>query len=234
MAPTGTDERTLTSTGIRLTITSMLTDEKLLNLAQLLSPAFPTGAFAYSHGLETAFREAWIADAASLEDWLRDCLIEGTGRSDAIWVRSAFVAEDPIELDRTARAFVLGRERLRETERQGAAFTRTANAVWLLDLPDLILPVAVGRVARLCDIDLDATVSLYLQAFASNLVAAAMRLSPIGQTAGQKVIHRLNETCLAVSKATRGLTEDDVFSNAFLSDIAAMQHETLEPRLFQS
>ena len=97
----------------------MLIDAKLLTLVQWLSPAFPTGAFAYSHGVETAIQQGWITDVSSLEDWLRDCLTEGTGRSDAIWVRVAFDADDPVEMDAKARAFVMGRERLRETERQG-------------------------------------------------------------------------------------------------------------------
>ena len=61
-----------------------------------------------------------------------------------------------------------------------------------------------------------------------------MRLSPIGQTAGQGVIQRLQDSCLELVAETRGATERDIFGNAFLSDIAAMRHETLEPRLFQS
>ena len=59
-------------------------------------------------------------------------------------------------------------------------------------------------------------------------------MSPIGQTAGQRVILHLQELCLTVTGDTKSASEADVFGNAFLSDIAAMRHETLEPRLFQS
>lgn len=209
-------------------------DARLLTLTQWLSPGFPTGAFAYSHGIETAIHDGWIADADGLEAWLRDCLTDGTGRADAIWLRLAHVVDDPLEIDAKARAFTLGHERLREAERQGSAFVATVNAIWNLALPDMLLAVAVGRAARLAGLDIDATVALYLQAFVANLTSAAIRLSPVGQTAGQRVILHLQDLCLQVADQTRGADADDVFGNAFLSDIAAMRHETLEPRLFQS
>lgn len=209
-------------------------DPRLLTLNQWLSPSFPTGAFAYSHGVEAAISMGWITGAETLEDWLRDCLTDGTGRSDAIWLRLAYSADAPETVDASARSFTIARERLREAERQGAAFAATVNAVWGFELPELLLPVAVGRAARLADLDLDETLSLYLHAFVSNLVSAAIRLCPIGQTAGQRVVRNLQDQCIAVAEETEGATEADVVGNAFLSDIAAMAHETLEPRLFQS
>ena len=209
-------------------------DSRLLTLIQWLSPAFPTGAFAYSHGIETAIHEGWVDDAEGLEAWLRDCLTQGSGRADAIWLRLAHSSNDPLEIDAKARAFALSQERLREAERQGAAFVATVNAVWDQSLPEMLLPVAVGRAAGLAGLNVDATVTFYLQAFVANLTSAAIRLSPIGQTAGQRVILHLQDLCLQVSEETKGTDASDVFGNAFLSDIAAMAHETLEPRLFQS
>ncbi len=221
-----------TITGIRRMTTPI--DPQLLTLTQWLSPGFPTGAFAYSHGVETAFHEDWIRDAEGLEDWLRDCLSDGSGRSDAIWLRLAFAADDPLEVHAQARAFALSRERLREAERQGVAFVATVNAVWGMDLPEMLLPVAVGHAAKRAGVDVEATVALYLQSFVANLAAAALRLSPIGQTAGQRVILNLQPLCLHVAEDTKGADVTDVFGNTFLSDISAMAHETLEPRLFQS
>ncbi|AXI57092.1 urease accessory protein UreF [Sulfitobacter sp. JL08] len=209
-------------------------DTRLLTLTQWLSPAFPTGAFAYSHGIETAIHKGWIADENCLENWLRDCLKDGSGRADAIWLRLAHSSDDPLEIDAKARSFAVAQERLREADRQGAAFVATVNAVWDLDLLEMILPVAVGRAARLTGLDVDATVALYLQAFVTNLASAAIRLSPIGQTAGQRVIQRLQVLCLEVAEETKTVDADDVYSNAFFSDIASMVHEILEPRLFQS
>ncbi len=214
--------------------TDMPLDLGLLTLAQWLSPAYPIGAFAYSHGLELAAREGWISDADSLENWLRDCLTDGSGRADAIWLRGAFDAEDPGEIDARARAFAASAERLREGARQGAAFAEVTNAIWGLDLPPLMLPVAVGQAARRMALDPEATLLLYLNAFASNLVAAAQRLAPIGQTDGQRVLSALHPTCIDLVRATRGAGVETVNSSAFLSDIAAMRHETLDTRIFQS
>ncbi|MCV6592068.1 MAG: urease accessory protein UreF [Silicimonas sp.] len=212
----------------------MPTDPRLLTLVQWLSPAFPIGAFAYSHGLESAIAAGWVADAEGLESWLRDCLEEGSGRSDAIFLRAAFDAGDPGEVNATARSFAMSAERLREAERQGAAFVLTANGVWGFDMPPLLLPVAVGHGARLAGLDVEDTVALYLHAFMSNLVSAAIRLMPLGQTAGQRVLHNLHATCLAVADETRGAVPENAYGAAFLSDVSAMKHETLEPRLFQS
>lgn len=209
-------------------------DAQLLTLTQWLSPAFPTGTFAYSHGIEAAIHAGWITDADGLQDWLRDCVMYGSGRADAIWLRLAYATDHPLDVDAMARAFALSSERLREADRQGAAFVATVNAVWDQALPDSLLPVAVGRAARVVGLDLEATVCLYLQAFVTNLVSAAMRLSPIGQTRGQTVILNLQDACLAVAQDTQGATQDSIFGNAFLSDISAMTHEPLEPRLFQS
>ena len=226
----GTGGRTRMTTGTaRMTI-----DARMMTLTQWLSPGFPTGAFAYSHGVETAIADGWITDGAGLEDWLRDCLDEGTGRSDAIWLRLAFAADDPLEIDAMARSYAISRERLREGVRQGAAFAATVRAVWGFDLPDLVLPVALGRAARLAGLEVAAAVALYLQAMVANLTHAAIRLMPLGQTEGQRVILALQPDCLRIARDTRGAVAGDVCGNAFLSDIAAMRHETLETRLFQS
>ena len=221
-----------TTTGTRPMRTPI--DASLLTLTQWLSPAFPTGAFAYSHGVEMAIHEGWIKDATTLTAWLSDCLTDGTGRSDVIWLRLAYACENPSDIDTKARAYAISRERLREADRQGVAFVGTVNAVWGYHLPNLLLPVAVGRAARLANVDVDATVSIYLQAFVTNLTSAALRLCPIGQTAGQRVISDLQDICITVAEDTRDSGAGDIYGNTFLSDISAMTHETLEPRLFQS
>jgi urease accessory protein len=213
---------------------TMPIDPRLLVLTQWLSPAYPVGAFAFSHGLEAAVAAGWVRDGASLEDWLRDLLAEGSGRMDAILIGMAADGMDPAEVETLARAWQPAAERLREAERQGAAFARVTAAVWGLALPPLLLPVALGRAAHLQGLDPEAVVALYLQGFAGNLVSAAQRLMGLGQTEAQGVLARLGPLCLAVAQECRGLGEEDLWSNAFASDIAAMRHEAQEPRLFQS
>ena len=226
----------ITATRIPMTTpTHMTTDARLLTLVQWLSPAFPTGGFAFSHGLESAIADGLVHDDATLEGWLSDCLLYGSGRTDAIWLRLAHASGDIATLNAHARAFAVSHERLREATRQGTAFTLTANAVWGLDMPDdLLLPLAVGHATARAALDADSATALYLHAFTSNLTSAAQRLMPLGQTKAQAVLHRLNASCLALTETTRGATQDDLHSTTFLSDIAAMRHETLQPRLFQS
>lgn len=218
-------------------IPHMPTDLQLLTLTQWLSPSFPVGSFAYSHGLENAISEGWVNDADSLFGWLQDILQHGSGQADAAWIALAFQTSSLKEVENLndyAKAFSASFERLREGERQGAAFARVASEVWSLDLPDLLLPIALGYSAQQQKLDLDAVTALYLQAFLSNLAAAAQRLMPLGQTEAQTIVARLNPVCLDVAEIAKTMEMRDISSSCFLSDIAAMKHETLQPRLFQS
>ena len=212
----------------------MPTDPRLLTLTQWLSPSYPIGSFAFSHGLEAAIAEGWITDADTLQTWLAGVLTQGSGRSDAILIWTAYRADTPDTVNQIAEAFSPSAERRREAQRQGAAFARATRDVWGIDLPDFVLPVALGRAAKLVDLDPGDLVALYLHGFASNLTQAAQRLMPLGQTGAQRVLHHLTPVCAQIAHDTELSTLDDIHSNAFLSDIAAMRHEGLEPRLFQS
>lgn len=204
----------------------------LLTLTQWLSPSFPVGAFAYSHGLETAIRDGRVTNAENLRDWLEDVLEHGSGRADAILLCAAFEDEDGVE--EIARAFQPSRERLRETERMGAAFARTVREVWTLDVENAPYPVVVGRAAALRGLDAEQVAGLYLHGFASNLVSVAVRAIPLGQTEGQRVLAELTALVARLAAEVQGTSLDDLSSAAFLSDIASMRHETQEPRIFQS
>lgn len=215
----------------------MSTDLDLLTMTQWLSPSFPLGSFAYSHGVETAIAQGWINDAASLQLWLQDVLRDGTGRADVTLLYAAYGAgceQDLSRIDATARAFSASRERLRESVHQGRAFVRTLREISDINLPDLVLPVALGWASAQVGLPKAQTAAMYLHAFSSNIVMAAVRLVPLGQTEGQKVIAALSVTCCDVADAALGDSLEDLSSTTFLSDISAMQHETLQPRLFQS
>ena len=208
-----------------------MTDARLLTLVQWLSPGFPVGAFSWSHGVETAIADGWIGGAGDLRDWLADLLEHGSGRSDAIWLRMAAAGFDDVTL---ARSYQPSAERLAEADRQGAAFARLAREVWDTGTPDAPLPLAVGHAAGVLRMDTEAVVPLYLSAFVANLVTGAQRLMPLGQTSAQATIAALHPLCLSVAAGTRGATLDDIGSCAIRAEIAAMRHETLQPRLFQS
>ena len=201
----------------------------LMTLSQWLSPSFPIGGFAYSHGLETLIAQGKVTSASELEDWLRALILQGSGRSDAVLLWRGYHAEDLGDADTQARAFATTPERLRETLLQGRAFVDTCNSIWAFDLPELTLPVAVGRAAALKGIAFNLVQPLYLQSMASNLVSAAVRLVPLGQTDGQRVLASLQPDILSIP-----CSDGPLYSNVFTWDLAAMHHETLEPKLFRS
>jgi len=211
----------------------MMTD--LLRLLAWLSPAFPTGGFAYSHGLEWAVECGDVHDGETLRTWLEDVLRHGTGRNDAILLRHAHRGGDVATLNELAAASATSRERRGETLDQGSAFV-TATAAWgVPTLPaPVAYPIAVGAIAAHHAIDAEAIVAGYLQAFAANLISAAVRLVPLGQSVGLAVLAALEPIILQVADATRAATTDDIGGCAFRSDIAAMRHETQQTRLFRT
>ncbi len=224
---------------IMMTMTTTIDPRPLLNLLAWLSPAFPTGAFAYSHGLEWAVEAGDIKDGDTLRHWLADVLAHGSGRSDTILLRHAHrTFADPAALSdivALATACAPARERRDEAMNQGRAF-QLAVAPWTtIALPDgAPYSIAIGAAAGERAIPEDDTALAYLQAFATNLISAAVRLVPLGQTAGLHVLAALEPVILATADQTTTATLDDVGGCSFRSDLAAMRHETQYTRLFRS
>lgn len=213
----------------------------LTRLLTWLSPAFPTGAFAYSHGLEWAVASGDVVDEAGVLAWVGDVLRHGAGHADLILLRHAYRAGDGAALATVAElaeAAAGGRERRAETLGQGDAFGIAAR-VWGAPLLEALgravpYPVAVGALARAHGVPEGSTVLAYLHAFVANLVGAAVRLVPLGQTAGLRLQAALEADVHAVVGATAGLGLDDLGGACFRSDIAAMRHETQYTRLFRT
>jgi urease accessory protein len=213
-----------------------------LRLLAWLSPAFPTGGFAWSHGIEWAVESGDITDQPTLRAWLETLLAHGSARTDAIILRHAHrAANDPAalaDLVELALAAQPSRERRAEATGQGNAF-RLAAAPWhpavLTQIAgDLPYPVAVGAMAGANAIDENLACAAYLQTFAANLISAAVRLVPLGQSAGLAVLAALEPAIAATALATATATLADLGSTAFRSDLAAMRHETQYTRLFRS
>lgn len=217
-------------------ITIPTTDDLgLLALVQWLSPAFPTGGFAYSHGLETAIASGAVGDAPALARWLAEVLEFGMGRQDGILLAHALRAgADHAALDALARALQPGSERLRETLDQGTAFARTVAAITARALPPRCLPVAVGQAASPLGLPPARVIALYLHSFAANLTGVAMRFMPLGQEAGQTVLARLHPQIAALAQSCAQASLDDLGSTALGADMAALQHETLDTRIFRT
>lgn len=207
----------------------------LLTLMQWLSPAFPTGGFAYSHGLEWMIGEGGLAGAGALRDWLADVLRFGAGRQDAILLSLALrPGADPAALDALARALCPSAERLGETLEQGTAFARTVAGITGRDLPPRALPVAVGEAAAPLGLPREQVIALYLHAFTANLVSVGIRFLPLGQTEGQAVLSALHPVIETIAAETAEASEDDLGSAALGADLAAMAHETMDVRIFRT
>ena len=227
--------------------TPMIDAIATLRLLAWLSPSFPTGAYAYSHGLEWAVEAGDIHDGDTLRIWLEDVLTHGAGRADVILLRHAHRSADQVDalaaIAELAAASSPARERQSETQGQGSAFVAAATP-WhtpaLIELAARIgretvaYPVAVGALAGGHGIPEDAVAAGYLETFSANLISAAVRLVPLGQTAGLRVLAALEPVILRIAMETREATLDDLGGSTFRSDIAAMRHETQYTRLFRS
>ena len=205
-----------------------------LTLQQLFSPAFPVGAFAWSHGLETAVHGGAVHDAVTLRDWLEAVLTHGAGWSDAVLCAQAMRGGDPHALSDLALALCPARERRAETLEQGKAFAGTVRSVWGVSVPDAAYPVAVGAAVAALELPPSEALRLHLQAFAANLVAAGVRLIPLGQSDGQRVTAALAPLCGARAEAALAAALDEIGGFAPVLDIQAMRHETLYSRVFRS
>ena len=205
----------------------------MMILQAWFSPAFPIGAYSYSHGLETAIQDGLITDEVSLQSWISTLLLYGSGRNDGLFIKAAYEAEE--EANALCLALCTSKERWQETTELGQAFSRVANTSYQTDLPDgLAYPVAVGQAARTMDLDLTLTLQSYLQAFAANLISVWVRAIPIGQQAGQHCLVRLYPVIEEVITQAAEASLAEVGSSALLLDLMAMKHEHSVPRIYRT
>lgn len=207
-----------------------------LTLLQWLSPAFPTGAFAYSHGLEQAIAEG-LRDPVAIRGWLEQVLLRGGGWLDAVLLARTLRGEDAAQMAALACALAGSAERLAETVEQGRALARTIAAIGGTPpppQPSPPLPVALGVAARGLGLPVAEIVAHYLHGFAANLVLGAMRLVPLGQGQGQAMLAGLAPTILAAAQRACEGGPDLLDGCAIGADMAAMRHETLGTRIFRT
>jgi urease accessory protein len=220
-----------------------------VRLMTFLSPAFPVGAFSYSHGLEWAIDTKVVGNAAVLAGWIEDLLSRGSLWSDAVIFRCAHEAASRrddaqvLAIAELAKSLAPSRERHLETMAMGEAFLAAVRAAWPEDALNRLFvatcgrvayPVAVGAVAAIHAIPLEDALPVYLNALAANLVSVAVRLVPLGQSEGLRVIAKMEPVVLAISERAARATIDDVGSTTIRSDIASMKHETQYSRVFRT
>jgi urease accessory protein len=221
----------------------------LYRLLAWLSPAYPVGAYTYSHGLEMAVEDASVTTRAALVDYIATVLRAGACRIDgallvAAW-RAAEAADDAAldEVASLAAAWRGTAETAVESMAQGTAFTGVTQSAW----PDarfaayaarhpraLAHPVAFGAAAGFHGIPLRPALAGWLAAFAANLVSAGVRLVPLGQTDGQVATAALHPVVEAAADAALAADLDMLGTAAPMLDLLSMRHETQYTRLFRS
>jgi urease accessory protein len=219
----------------------------LYRLIAWTSPSFPTGAFSYSHGLEWAVEAGSVSTEEDVLAWIEHALSCGVGRVDGAMLAAAYRAGgDPgrlSDLIDLASAWRATAETALEALQPGAAFLSTVRAAWPSPILDRFAMLCGDRkpglalcfgVAAAITAPLDLALQCYLGAFAAHQVSAGVRLVPLGQTAGQRVIAALEP---AVAGAALRAEKDDIDrigTTSWAMDIASMRHETQTTRLFRS
>jgi urease accessory protein len=220
--------------------TTIMSDARLVRLFSWLSPVFPTGSYAYSAGLEQAVADGTVASPADLRTWLEAILVHGSPWNDAVLLASASrAAHDEAELaslSRLAEALAGSVERYRETVGQGAAFLAAVRHWFEGDRlrSGLPLAVAVGAACGRAGVPLEDALAAWLNAVVSNQCQVAIRLSVVGQDGAARVLCELEPAVVAAVRRAAASSTADLGTFAFVAEIAAMNHETLQPRLFLS
>ncbi len=218
----------------------------LLRLFQLVSPALPVGAYAYSQGLEYATDRRWLADEAQTQSWVMGLLKNNLARLDvpvfvrlynawakadfecvAYWNGYLFVSREAYELQK--EDLHLGGALVRLLEQLNVADERAFKV-----LQPACFASAFSLATVKWSIPLNDAVAGYLWAWLENQVAAAVKLVPLGQTAGQRILSQgVHEIPDAVDFGLT-LTDDDIGFMAPSLAMACAAHETQYSRLFQS
>jgi len=229
-----------------------VTPLNLLRLQTWLSPAFPIGAYSYSHGIEWAVEVGEVRDCDSLVDWLEADLRFGSGRNEAIFFAAAWRAaahDDRTGLLQTAELAAAYRgtaELVLESGQQASACLATMSRIWAdellswfatqlqqLQIPP-VLSIVLGLRLGSERIALELALPAFLQTYFAGLVTAGVRLIPLGQTAGQLAVARLEDSVIDVANTALNWSLEALGSAAMRVDLASMAHETQYTRLFRS
>ena len=218
----------------------------LLRLLQLVSPSLPVGGFTYSQGIEWAVESGWIRTLADLEDWVADQLQTSMARVDLpLLIRLATAAEarDDAALGAWTDRLLASREtaELRAEESNRGRALADLLAAWGIDgarerrallarsqaAGFAFASVAFGIEPRLA-------AAGYAWSWVENLVLAAVKIVPLGQTQGQQALARLAAGIPAALDLALTLLDDEIGTSNPALAIASSAHETQYTRLFRS
>lgn len=246
--------------GITTSMAMPMAETALYDLMSWMSPAWPIGAFAHSSGLEWAVEAGHVTTRASTAEWIAAMIDHGSIRNDTVLFVHAWRAADAgdaarlHEVAELAAASQTGFERRLEATAQGAAFRRIALSsietaaigkepsfaalLSPIDDEDLAYPVVAAAIFAAQGIPLAQALTAWLHGAASNLVSAAQRLVPLGQTDGQRVLRDLRAAIFAAVESAVALPHGDPFDQlrgcTLVAELGCMAHETQYTRLFRT
>jgi urease accessory protein len=220
----------------------------LVRLMHLASPALPIGAYSYSQGLEWAVEEGTITNAADAQAWIGDVLAIVVGRGDApvVWRMLCAAGTDDAAMTHWNAWYRASRESAElhaETLQMGQSLAKQALDLALLDaaaqallpaLDPVTLPAAYALVARGFAVPREAALAAWCWSWLENQVLAAMKLVPLGQVAGQRILVALGERIPAIVAAAIAMDDDTMATFAPGFALASARHETQYSRLFRS
>jgi len=217
----------------------------LLRLFHLVSPALPVGAYAYSQGLEYATHAGWISDEAAALAWLQGLAEYGVGTLDLPVLKrlhAAWSADDERAV-RHWNAQLLAARETSELRAEELHLGRSLARVLVeLAIPEagawLGEPAAYATLFSLAAVrwQIEAGDALrgYLWSWCENQMLAALKLVPLGQSAGQRLLHRLTGDMPRIIERAQRLADGDIGVGTISQALASARHESQYTRLFRS
>lgn len=223
----------------------------LLQILWLASPALPVGGFSYSEGLEAAVDADWVSDETSATEWLTDQLQLGLARADLAVVAQAIPAWRCGDMARirALNHWVLHTRETQEfrlqTEQMGRSMLEWARNLGPLGagvferlqsagLEPPTYPLASACAAAHSDASVRDCLMGYAFGWSENMVQAAIKSVPLGQSAGQRMLARLAQAIPAAVDHAQSLTDDTRQAFTPMLAILSARHETQYSRLFRS
>lgn len=220
----------------------------LLRLLQLASPALPVGAYSYSEGLEALVEAGKLGDAGDLEEWLTQELRSGAVRVEAAIMVRAYRACDAADWaalcqwNQWLSAARETEELRRQSLQMGRSLLRLLQDLQLVTADELVFlqadgchfAIAFALAASHWQVDLPPATMGYLHSWATNLVNAGIKLIPLGQTAGQRLLLNLQPVIETAIAEILTLPDEALSSCSWGLSLASMAHETQYSRLFRS